>query len=88
MEGGACPRSIFRGGDRGEDGAQDRREAGKGRERRRVGRPPAEMPDGDVALEGLTAFLARFLQKLVAKGIALALDALPRRYVSREFLTL
>ena len=106
------------------------------------------MPDGDAALEGLTAFLARFckilnplfdgirkardmerclyegrtflwtfivghlarlgsrnamdanrsmtqrkwvevsLQKLVARGIALALDELPRRYVSREFLTL
>ena len=28
------------------------------------------------------------LQKLVARGIALALDELPRRYVSREFLTL
>ena len=64
-----------------------------------VGRPPAEMPDGDAALEGLSAFLARFckilnplfdgiLQKLVARGIALALDELPRRYVSREFLTL
>ena len=46
------------------------------------------MPDGDAALEGLTAFLARFLQKLVARGIALALDELSRRYVSREFLTL
>ena len=57
------------------------------------------MPDGDAALEGLIAFLARFckilnplfdgiLQKLVARGIALALDELPRRYVSREFLTL
>ena len=106
------------------------------------------MPDGDAALEGLTAFLARFckilnplfdgirkardmerclyegrtflwtfivghlarlgsrnamdanrsmtqrkwveviLQKLLARGIALALDELPRRYVSREFLTL
>ena len=113
-----------------------------------VGRPPAEMPDGDAALEGLTAFLARFckilnplfdgirkardmerclyegrtflwtfivghlarlgsrnamdanrnmtqrkwveviFQKLLARGIALALDELPRRYVSREFLTL
>ena len=70
-----------------------------GRARRRVGRPPAEMPDGDAAPEGLTAFLARFckilnpffdgiLPKLVARGIALALDELPRRYVSREFLTL
>ena len=50
-----------------------------GRARRRVGRPPAEMPDGDAAPEGLTAFLARFckilnpffdgiLQKLVARG--------------------
>ena len=28
------------------------------------------------------------LQKLLARGIALALDKLPRRYVSREFLTL
>ena len=28
------------------------------------------------------------LQKPVARGIALALDELPRRYVSREFLTL
>ena len=28
------------------------------------------------------------LRKLVARGIALALDELPRRYVSREFLTL
>ena len=28
------------------------------------------------------------LQKLLARGIALALDELPRRYVSREFLTL
>ena len=106
------------------------------------------MPDGDAALEGLTAFLARFrkvlnplfdgirkardmerclyegrtflwtfivghlarlgsrnamdanrnmtqwkwmeviLQKLLARGIALVLDKLPRRYVSREFLTL
>ena len=27
-------------------------------------------------------------QKLVARGIALALGELPRRYVSREFLTL
>ena len=113
-----------------------------------VGRPPAEMPDGDAALEGLTAFLALFckilnplfdgirkardmetclyagrtflwtvivghlarlgsrnamdanrnmtqrkwveviLRKLVARGIARALDELPRRYVSREFLTL
>ena len=70
-----------------------------GRARRRVGRPPAEMPDGDAAPEGLTAFLARFrkvlnplfdgiLQKLVARGISLALGELPRRYVSREFLTL
>ena len=57
------------------------------------------MPDGDAALEGLTAFRARFrkvlnplfdgiLQKLVARGISLALGELPRRYVSREFLTL
>ena len=28
------------------------------------------------------------LQKLLARGIALVLDKLPRRYVSREFLTL
>ena len=28
------------------------------------------------------------LQRLLARGIALALDELPRRYVSREFLTL
>ena len=28
------------------------------------------------------------LQKLLARGIALALDKQPRRYVSREFLTL
>lgn len=28
------------------------------------------------------------LQKLIAKGISLALDELPRRYISREFLTL
>ena len=28
------------------------------------------------------------LQKLVARGIALALNELPRRYVLREFLTL
>ena len=28
------------------------------------------------------------LQKLIARGIAIALDELPRRYVSREFLTL
>ena len=30
----------------------------------------------------------RLPQKLVARGIALALDELPRRYVLREFLTL
>ena len=29
-----------------------------------VGRPPAEMPDGDAALEGLTAFLALFCKIL------------------------
>ena len=28
------------------------------------------------------------LHRLIARGIALALDELPRRYISREFLTL
>ena len=28
------------------------------------------------------------LQKLIARGLVLALGELPRRYVSREFLTL
>ena len=45
-----------RGGDHGEDGAQDRREAGKGRARKRVGRPaecvrsvPVGIPSGGLS---------------------------------------
>ena len=47
---------------------------------------------GEEGLHVVTHSCARRMvtvdQKLIARGIALALDELPRRYVSREFLTL
>ena len=75
----------------GELGARNeaRREAPGGNARRRRGARRADrLPRPLRFCKILNPFFDGILQKLVARGIALALDELPRRYVSREFLTL